>query len=61
MSDLYIDDERLPEVAQFRRLIRDIDRHLSPIDDLVDSFEAFGLVITTSPFDVGTASMLSGL
>ncbi|KAK7738322.1 hypothetical protein SLS53_006131 [Cytospora paraplurivora] len=43
LSEMYIDEERLPEVAQFRRLIGDIDSYLSPVDDMVNSFEALGI------------------
>ncbi|KUI57422.1 hypothetical protein VP1G_04694 [Cytospora mali] len=40
LSDMYIDDDRVPENAQFRSLIGDIERYLNPEEDLHNSFRA---------------------
>ncbi|KUI70113.1 hypothetical protein VM1G_06530 [Cytospora mali] len=38
LNDMYIDDDRVPENAQFRSLIGDIERYLNPEEDLNSSF-----------------------
>ncbi|ROW04737.1 hypothetical protein VMCG_04812 [Cytospora schulzeri] len=50
LRDMYMDDDTQPELAQFRRLIGDIDRYLSPEETLISSFVALDIWQTISHF-----------